>query len=298
MGLQIAGLMVMSLLILVLTLMSQVSVRSNLITTDAATQTTGGTGDRARTNLEFTNTSSAVGEFTVALKNTGFTSVFDFSKMDFIVEYLDSSDNEVITRLTYTTGALANNEWKLTAIVPDGYQPNAWGPSENITLDAKLSPAQKAGSIAAITVSTPSGVAAASSFDANGFVWLVDAPDISLTTTGSWQDIDLTACTPADTAGAIVQVVNTTGTDDLSGVVRGKADTRDYMSNTDFEAMKKNSNRWQIVKVDSNLLIQGYIENTGIDFKLQGYTLGSDPSFFNIPHSARHHAGHSEPVEL
>ena len=112
--------------------MSQVTVTSDLVTTRAATQTIDSTGDRGRTNLEFTSTSEAVGELTVALKNTGFTSVFDFSKMDFIVDYTDSLDNQVITRLTYTTGALANNEWKNTAINPDGYQPNAWDPSETM----------------------------------------------------------------------------------------------------------------------------------------------------------------------
>jgi len=42
------------------------------------------------------STSEIVGELTVNLKNTGFTSVFDFSKMDFFVEYVDSLDNLVI----------------------------------------------------------------------------------------------------------------------------------------------------------------------------------------------------------
>ena len=283
MGLQIAGLMVMTLVILVLTLMSQVSVDSNLMTSQAATQTIDSTGDRVRTNLEFVDNSAAVGELTVELKNTGFTSVFDFSKMDFIVEYLDAADNEVITRLTYTTGALANNEWKKTSIIPDGFQPNAWDPSENITLDAKLFPAQKGGTSATIIVATPNGVAAKSSFGADGFFWFVNAPDVSLTTTASWQDIDLSAHVPTGTTGVIVEVVNTGNTGDLSGVIRGKEDARDYMSNVIYEAMVGETHRWQIVKVDSNLLIQGYIENTNIDFKLRGYTLGSDPSYFSNP---------------
>ena len=186
MGIQIAGLMIISLAILVLTLMSQVAVTSELETTGAATLTIDSTGDRARTNMEFVDSFVAVGELTVEFKNTGFTTIFDFSQMDFIVEYLDSLDNGVITRLTYTTGALGNNEWTKTSIVPDGFQPDAWDPSESITLDAKLSPVQKAGTIAAITMATPSGVAAMSSFGADGFFWFIDAPDISLTTTASW----------------------------------------------------------------------------------------------------------------
>tara|TARA_B100001245_G_C22551996_1_gene276131 strand:- start:109 stop:453 length:345 start_codon:yes stop_codon:yes gene_type:complete len=111
MGVQVAGLMIITLAIMVLTLISQVAVTSELETTSAATQTIYSTGERARTNMEVVDSSAAVGELTVELKNTGFTTIFDFSQMDFIVEYLDSLDNDVITSLTYTTGALGNNEW-------------------------------------------------------------------------------------------------------------------------------------------------------------------------------------------
>jgi hypothetical protein len=55
------------------------------------------------------------------------------------------------------------------------------------------------------------------------------------------------------------------------------------MSDVLYEEIEDETHRWQIVKVDSNGLIQGYIENTQVDFKLQGYTLGSDPSFFSVP---------------
>ena len=114
MGVQVAGLMIITLAIMVLTLISQVAVTSELETTSAATQTIDSTGERARTNMEFVDSSAAVGELTVELKNTGFTTIFDNSQMDFIVEYLDSLDNDVITSLTCTTGALGNNEWTKT----------------------------------------------------------------------------------------------------------------------------------------------------------------------------------------
>ena len=242
MGVQVAGLMIITLAIMVLTLMSQVAVTSELETTSAATQTIDSTGERARTNMEFVDSSAAVGELTVELKNTGFTTIFDFSQMDFIVEYLDSLDNDVITSLTYTTGALGNNEWTKTSISTDGFQPNAWDPSESVVLDAKLSPTQKSGTIAAITVSTPSGVSAISSFGADGFFWFIDAPDISLTTTGSWQDIDLSANVTTGTTGAVVEIINTGTFDTQSGLVRGKEDTRDYMSNVLFEEIEGRTN--------------------------------------------------------
>lgn len=283
MGVQISGLMIITLAIMVLTLMSQVSVTSELETTTAATQTIDSVGDRSRTNIEFVRTSEIVGELTVDLKNTGFTPVYDFSHMDFIVEYIDSSDVVYVTRLTYTNGALANNEWKLTSIAPDSFQPNAWNPSEVITLDAKLSPAQKAWTTSTTTVVTPNGVAAVTPFGPDGFFWFPDAPDISLTVTDSWEDIDLSAYVPTGTSGAVVEIINTGTMGTLSGVVRGKEDTRDYMAVAAYEEVEDDTHRWQIVKADSNRTIQGYIEDVQIDFILRGYTLGLDPLYFSNP---------------
>lgn len=116
-----------------------------------------------------------------------------------------------------------------------------------------------------------------------GFVWFTNATDISLTTTGSWQTISLASYVPTDATGAIVELVNTGTTDALSGVVGGTEDTNDYMSNSLFSEMEGALHRWQIVKLDANRQIQGYIENTAIDFKLLGYTKGSDPVYFTTP---------------
>ena len=66
-------------------------------------------------------------------------------------------------------------------------------------------------------------------------------------------------------------------------MLRGTEDTRDYMSDTAYGKVEGKTHRYQIVKVDGSLLIQGYIENTKVDFKLLAYTLGSDPSYFATP---------------
>ena len=119
---------------------------------------------------------------------------------------------------------------------------------------------------------------------ADGFVWFVNAIDISLSATSTWQDIDLSPNIPVGATGAIVEIVNTGVSSDYSAVVRGKEDTRDYMSNAAYQEIESKTHRWQIVKVDANRLIQGYIENGEIDFKLLGYTLGpDDPSYFTTP---------------
>jgi len=283
MGINLAGILVLGVLIVVLTLMAMASIVSSTAVGLSSTSAVERAGERARTELIFVNAEGGGTALTFQINNTGLTSIYDYAHMDFIVDYIDTADNKVVTYLTYTTGALGANQWKKTSISPDTYQPNAWNPEETITLDAVLSPAQKNDTTATAAVVSPNGIAAVSIFSPKGFFWFTNAIDISLTITGSWQDIDLSAYVPAGTAGAVVELVNTVNTSGLSGVVRGKEDTRDYMSNTNFEAMYKNTHRWQIVKVDSNRLIQGYIENVAIDFKLRGYTLGTDPSYINTP---------------
>ena len=116
-----------------------------------------------------------------------------------------------------------------------------------------------------------------------GFTWFTNANDISLSTTRSFQDIDLSSHVPVGATGAIVEVVNTGTSNNFSAVVRGKENTRDYMSDSKFEEIEAETHRWQIVKVDSNRLVQGFIENAQIDFKLLGYTTETDPLYFAVP---------------
>ena len=118
-----------------------------------------------------------------------------------------------------------------------------------------------------------------------GFVWSTNATDISLDATDGWLDIDLSISdiVPTGATGAIIEVVNTGTNGTYSGMVRGKEDTRDYMSDAENGLLYPSSHRWQVVKIDSSRLIQGYIENVDIDFKLLGYTIGSDPAYFSLP---------------
>ena len=101
----------------------------------------------------------------------------------------------------------------------------------------------------------------------------------------SWQDIDLTTQVPRIATGAVVEVVNAGLDWTQGGVLRGKEDPRDYMSNPHYGAVQvgAENHRWQMVKIDSNRLIQGHITRPAIDFQLIGYTIGADPSFFASP---------------
>ena len=101
----------------------------------------------------------------------------------------------------------------------------------------------------------------------------------------SWQDIDLTTQVPRIATGTVVEVVNTGLDWTQGGVLRGKEDPRNYMSNPHYGAVQvgAENHRWQMVKIDSNRLIQGHITSPAIDFQLIGYTIGADPSFFASP---------------
>ena len=283
MAVNIAGVIVIGVFILVLGIMAGTSIVATTTVGESAFQSNDLIGEQARTKLEFVSAQGGSAGLTLKVKNTGLTSVFDYDSMDVIVEYLDASSNQVSTRLSYTTGTLGNNEWEKTSIVPDTYQPEAWNPNETISMDAILSPAQKSDSTATVTVSTPNGVPIDWIFGPSGFFWFTNAPDISLITAGSWRDMDISAFVPEGTTGAIVEIINTDVTGTLSGLVRGKEDTRDYISNLNFQRVADETHRWQFVKVDSDRVMQGYVEDRQIDFKLLGYTMGSDPSYFNTP---------------
>lgn len=283
MGVTIAGALVLSVLIVVLALGTRSRLVANIIQSISSSAAVDRTGEQARTELTMLSADISGTTLTLEVKNTGLTSIYDYTGMDFIVDYTDTAGTEVFTYLAYTTDTLASNQWQKTSLFPDSFQPNGWNPDETITLDALLSIAQKDDTVGTVTLAAPNGELASSPFSTKGFFWFTTAYDISLTTTASWQDIDLSPYVPAGATGAIIEVVNTGTTNAISGVVRGKEDTRNYMSNLSFEEIEEESHRWQIVKVDSNVLIQGYIENTEIDFKLRGYTSGSDPSYFDTP---------------
>ena len=117
-----------------------------------------------------------------------------------------------------------------------------------------------------------------------GFVWLDDGVDITPGAIDSWQVIDLSGSVPAGTTGAIVELINTHPSNAISGVVRGGDDATEYMPDASAQKMAGHSHRWQVVDVNSDLEIQGYIESTSnIVVRLIGYTAGTDPVYLPTP---------------
>ena len=113
-----------------------------------------------------------------------------------------------------------------------------------------------------------------------GWTWFTHAVDTSLSSTGSWADIDLSGSVLVGATEVVVEMVNTAAAVAHNGVLRFKEDIIDYMSNPNFGEIYDATHRWQVVKLNSSREIQGQISDTDINFKLMGYTIGSDPVFF------------------
>ncbi len=96
----------------------------------------------------------------VHVDHTGSQSVADFSDMDVIIQYTDTSDNLTLNHLGYNAGGLANNKWTVSAtgVQPDSFNPRMWDSDEELTIDLRVSPSIKAGTAASVVVATPWGV--------------------------------------------------------------------------------------------------------------------------------------------
>ena len=99
----------------------------------------------------------------------------------------------------------------------------------------------------------------------SGYVCLTNRIDKSLTTTGSYVDIDISSDTGTDTATvAFIEVIGTTA---QSGYLRKNGSTDSKSSY--ISALQRNT-VW-FVGVDGSEILEGAITSTGIDFFLTGY---------------------------
>ena len=90
--------------------------------------------------------------YTASVENTGEVLIEDFSEMDVLVEYTNTSSSRVVTRLDYSS------EWSVTGISPDTRDPNSWNRGESATISFTLSPSAKDGTSGTIKVVTALGI--------------------------------------------------------------------------------------------------------------------------------------------
>ncbi len=126
---------------------------------DLATVNTARAGDQLSITSAVVDTPES-GDLTVTVNNTGSRSTPDFSRMDVILEYTDTSNKAVVIYLDHSTSAPGNNEWTVpeSGITPDSFNPKMWDPGEVITIDMLVSPAVKSNTAALVAVVTPWGI--------------------------------------------------------------------------------------------------------------------------------------------
>ena len=111
---------------------------------------------RVETAISFKSTAQSDPEecdtYTAQVDNTGKVAVEEFKDMDLLVEYTNTSNSKVATRLTNPS------DWSVTGITPDSRDPNNWNPDETATITLTLSPSAKDGTKGTIIAVTPLGI--------------------------------------------------------------------------------------------------------------------------------------------
>lgn len=157
------GLMIITVFLLTSTLMFgtflTVSAMQGDSLKDLATANIAQAGDQLNITSAVVD-SPDTGDLTVTVNNTGSRSTPDFSQMDVILEYTDTSNNTVVIYINHSASAPGNNEWTIpgSGITPDSFNPNMWDSDEVITIDILVSPAVKSNTAALVTVVTPWGI--------------------------------------------------------------------------------------------------------------------------------------------
>ena len=103
--------------------------------------------------------SGAGTNITLTVLNSGRTSIGGYEDMDVIVWYTRPNGDGRVLRLERTTGTPADDQWSLSSISPDSFNPGIWDPEETATLQLRVSPPVKRGTYAVVAVVTPRGVA-------------------------------------------------------------------------------------------------------------------------------------------
>ncbi len=110
---------------------------------------------RVRTGIAITSATEdgvTCTNFTALVGNTGKVPVHDFSEMDLVVEYTNTSDAKVAAWLAHGT------DWSVAGISPDTRDPNDWNPAETATINFTLPSAMKSTETGTVLLATPLAV--------------------------------------------------------------------------------------------------------------------------------------------
>jgi archaellum component FlaF (FlaF/FlaG flagellin family) len=101
---------------------------------------------------------------TIQLENAGSTTIASFSRIDVIVEYVTEIGMRETVSLAYVAAVPAANEWTVTGIDPDTYDPRMVNPGETMELTLRLANAVMEGHPNRAIVVAPAGAGTSVTF--------------------------------------------------------------------------------------------------------------------------------------
>lgn len=163
MNIAVAGALVMTVFVV-----SAMTLTSTLFTTsfaqgDALKQAAEVEREQLGTMLSVSSskqfTTAGYSTATLLVDNPGATTLIDRDEMDLIVSYTAPDGTATVTRLTYVDSASpGDNQWTISTIEPDTFNPGLWDPSETATIKARVAPPFKTAGVATIIIGAPNGV--------------------------------------------------------------------------------------------------------------------------------------------
>ena len=129
-------------------------------------------GEIARTNITSLGATTSDGiTIDMTLENSGEIKLEDFEEWDVILQYYDVSDNYLIKRLSYTPGAIGNDEWIVEGLYLDAgassaevFELGIFNPDEEMKIRMQVNPVVGTPNANLVTVSAPNGVSASAIF--------------------------------------------------------------------------------------------------------------------------------------
>jgi len=98
-------------------------------------------------------------DVTVVIRNNERTSVTEPSRMDLIINYTGVDTTRYSRWLAYTSGALQDNTWTVTAMVGDFRNPGDLDSGEEMTIQIRLNPAAMVSANRWLVIGTDTGIA-------------------------------------------------------------------------------------------------------------------------------------------